>query len=138
MGLHLDRSSHALGMCLAVYVLQLILQEISSTVWVLGGWASRSSKVILCVTWSKGRKMGSSNTSENSSKKAEIHGSLAPGAKGVQGPFYSPSNTSLTPIAGRLLDGLNNVNHAALYNCERFSSRTSKNTAQHESHTITR
>ena len=34
MGLHSDGSSHALGICLAIYVLQLILQEISGTVWV--------------------------------------------------------------------------------------------------------
>ena len=34
MGLHSDGSSCALGMCLAVYVPQLILQEISGTVWV--------------------------------------------------------------------------------------------------------
>ena len=40
MGLCLDGSSSALGMCLAVYVPQLILQEISGTVgfrW-LGIW----------------------------------------------------------------------------------------------------
>ena len=58
--------------------------------------------------------MGSLNTSENLSNKAEIYGSLAPGAKGVQGPSYSPSSTSLAPIARRLPDGCNNVNHAAL------------------------
>ena len=34
MGLQFDGSSCALAMCLAVYILQLILQEISSTVWV--------------------------------------------------------------------------------------------------------
>ena len=34
MGLCLDGSSHALGMCLAVYIPQLILWEISGTVWV--------------------------------------------------------------------------------------------------------
>ena len=34
MGLHSDRSSHTLGTCLVVYVPQLILQEISGTVWV--------------------------------------------------------------------------------------------------------
>ena len=33
MGSHWDESSHALGMCLTVYVPQLILWEISSTVW---------------------------------------------------------------------------------------------------------
>ena len=43
----------------------------------LDGWASGSSKVMLCVTWSKGRKMGSMNMSENSSSKAETYGSLA-------------------------------------------------------------
>ena len=42
----------------------------------LGGWASGSSKVMLCVTQSKGGKTGSANTSENSSNKAEIYGSL--------------------------------------------------------------
>ena len=52
MGARSDRPSHALGMFLAVYLSQLILQEISSTVWVffLGGWASGSSKVMSCVT----------------------------------------------------------------------------------------
>ena len=34
MGSHSDRSSRALGMCLAVYIPQLILWEISGTVWV--------------------------------------------------------------------------------------------------------
>ena len=34
MGSHSDGSSHALGICLAVYLPQLILWEISSTVWV--------------------------------------------------------------------------------------------------------
>ena len=52
----------------------------------LGGWASGSSKVMLCVTQSKGGKTGSANTSENLSNKAEIYGSLAPGARGVQIP----------------------------------------------------
>ena len=46
----------------------------------LGGWASGSNKVMSCVTWSEGRKMGSTNISENSSNKGEIHKSLAPGA----------------------------------------------------------
>ena len=52
----------------------------------LGGWASGSSKVILYVTWSKGGEMGSLNMSKKSSNKIEINGSLAPGARGVQGP----------------------------------------------------
>ena len=34
MGLCLDGSSCALGMCLAVYIPQLILWEISGTIWV--------------------------------------------------------------------------------------------------------
>ena len=34
MGSCSDGSSRALGMCLAIYVPQLILQEISGTVWV--------------------------------------------------------------------------------------------------------
>ena len=58
--------------------------------------------------------MGSSNTSENSSNKAEIYGSLATGTKGVWGPSYSPFSMSLAPIARRLLDGCNNVDYAAL------------------------
>ena len=78
----------------------------------LGGWASVSSKVILCVTWSEGGKMGSTNISENSSNKAEIYRSLAPGAKGVRYPSNSPSTTSLAPIARRLPNVHNNVNHA--------------------------
>ena len=84
----------------------------------LGGWASGSSKVMLCVTWSEGRKTGSMNISENSSNKAEIYGSLAPGARGVWGPSYSPSSMSLAPIARRLPDGCNNVNHAALWDLQ--------------------
>ena len=80
----------------------------------LGGWASGSSKVMSRVTWSEGRKTVSLNTSKNSSNQAENYGSLAPGANGVQGPSYSPSSISLAPIARRLLDGCNNVNHAAL------------------------
>ena len=80
----------------------------------LGGWASGSSKVISCVTQSKGGKTGSSKMSENSYNKAEIYRLLAPGAKGAQGPSYSPSRTSLAPIARRFPDGHNNVNHAAL------------------------
>ena len=81
----------------------------------LGGWVSGSSKVMLCVTWSEGGKTGSVNTSENSSNKAEFYGSLVPGARGVQIPSYSPSSMSLAPIAGRLPDGHNNVNQAALW-----------------------
>ena len=67
------------------------------------------------VTWSEDRKMGSSNTSENSSKKAEIYRLLSSGAKGIQDPLYSPSSTLLDPIAKKLPDGCNNVNHATLY-----------------------
>ena len=52
--------------------------------------------------------------SENSSNKEEIYGLLAPGDKGVWGPFYSPSSTSLALIARRLPDGCDNVNQAAL------------------------
>ena len=63
--------------------------------------------------------MGSTNTSENLFNKAEIYGSLAPGVKGVQGPSNSPSSTSLAPIARRLLDGRNNVNHAALHDLQK-------------------
>ena len=66
------------------------------------------------VTQSEGRKMGSSNTSENSSNKAEIYGPLAPRAEGFRGPFYSPSSMSPAPIARRLPDGYKNVNQAAL------------------------
>ena len=58
------------------------------------------------------------NISENSSNKAEIYGSLAPGAKGVWGPSNSPSSTSLAPIATGLPDGCNNVNYAALYDLQ--------------------
>ena len=84
----------------------------------IGGWASGSRKVMLCVTQSEGRKMGSANTSENLSNKAEIYGSLASGAKGVLGPSNSQSSTSLTPIARRLLDSRNNVNHATLHDLQ--------------------
>ena len=79
----------------------------------LGGWASRTSKVMSCVTQSKGRKTGSVNTSENSSNKAEIHRSLAPRTRGVQGPPCCPSSRSLAPITRRLPNGCNNVNQAA-------------------------
>ena len=97
----------------------------------LGGWASGSSKVILCVIPPEGRNTSCSNISENSSNKAEINGSLAPGAKGVRGPSYSPSSMSLAPIARRLLDGYNNVNHAALCDLQTVSSRTSKSTSEY-------
>ena len=40
----------------------------------LGGWASGSSRVMLCVTCSEGGKTGSANTSENLSNKAESMG----------------------------------------------------------------
>ena len=58
--------------------------------------------------------MGSSNISENLTNKAKIYGSLAPGAKGVLGPSYSTSSTSLAPIAMKLPDGFNNVNYVQL------------------------
>ena len=75
----------------------------------LGGWASRSSKVISYVMQPEGGKTGSANTSENSSNKAEIYRLLAPRAKGVWISSYSPSSISLAPIARRLPDGHNNV-----------------------------
>ena len=81
----------------------------------LGGWTSGSSKVILCVMLSEGGKMASSNMSENLSNNADIDRSLAPGAKGVWDPSYSPSSITLAPITRRLPDGCNNVNYAALY-----------------------
>ena len=80
--MHSDGSSHALGMCLAVYSSAYSVGDKRYCLG-LGGWASGSSKVISSVIWSEGGKMGSVNTSENSSNKAEIYGSLAPGAKGV-------------------------------------------------------
>ena len=92
MGSHLDGSSHALGICLAVYVPQLILGD----KWYclgLGGWASGSSKVMLCDAVQRWKDRLHANTSENSSNKAEIYGSLAPGARGVWIPSYSPSST---------------------------------------------
>ena len=64
--------------------------------------------------WSKGRKPGSTKTSENLSNMAEIYGLLAPRARGVWVPSYSPSSMSLANIARRPTDGHNNVNHAAL------------------------
>ena len=82
----------------------------------LGGWASGSSKVMLCVTWFKCRKTGFMQIRLiNSFNKAEIYGSLAPGARGVQIPFYSPSSISLASIARILPYGYNNVNQAALW-----------------------
>ena len=84
----------------------------------LGGWASGSSKVMLCMMQSKGRKTGSMNMSENSSNKTEIYGSLAPGARGVRIPPYPPSSMSLDPIARRLPDGHNNVNQAELWDLQ--------------------
>ena len=83
MGSYLDGSSYTLGICLAIYVPQIILWGISGSVLGLGGWASGPSKVMLCVIWPKGRKTSSANTSKNSSNKAEIYGSLAPRARGV-------------------------------------------------------
>ena len=76
----------------------------------LGGWASGSSKVMSCVMWCKGGKTGSANMPGNLSNKAEIYGSLAPGARGIRIPSYSPSSMSLAPIARRLPDDHNNVN----------------------------
>ena len=58
------------------------------------------------------------NNSENLSNKAETYGSLAPGAKGVRGPSNSLSSMSLDPIARRLPDGCNNLNHAALHDLQ--------------------
>ena len=81
----------------------------------LGSWASGFSKVMLNVIRSEGGKTGSVNISENSPNKAEIYSSLAPGAKGVWGRSNSSCSTSLALIARRLLDGCNNVNHAALH-----------------------
>ena len=81
----------------------------------LGGWASGSNKVMSCVMRSKGGKTGSAKTYENLSNKAEIYGSLVPGAREVRIPSYSPSSMSLAPIARRLPDGCNNVNQAALW-----------------------
>ena len=98
----------------------------------LGGWASGSSKVMLCVMRSKGRKTGSVNTSENSSNKAEIYGSLAPGARGVWIPSYSPSSMSLAPIARRLPDGCNNVNQAALWDLQMVFNK------EHKEHSSTK
>ena len=92
----------------------------------LGGWASGSSKVMSCVTRSEGGKTGSANTSENSSNKAEIYGSLAPGARGVRIPSYSPSSMSLAPIARRLPDGCNNVNQAALWDLQTVFNKERK------------
>ena len=92
----------------------------------LGGWASGSSKVMSCVTRSEGGKTGSVNTSENSSNKAEIYGSLAPGARGVRIPSYSPSSMSLAPIARRLPDGRNNVNQAALWDLQTVFNKERK------------
>ena len=60
----------------------------------LSGWTSGSSKVMLCVTWSEGRKTGAVNASKNLSNKAEIYGLLVPGARGVWIPSYSPSSMS--------------------------------------------
>ena len=65
----------------------------------LSDWASGSSKVMSCVTQSEGKKMSSSSMLEKLSNKTEIYGSLAPGAKRVWGPFYSPSSMSLASIA---------------------------------------
>ena len=92
----------------------------------LGGWASGSSKVMLSVIWSEGGKTGSTNTSENSSNKAEIYGSLPPGAREVWIPSYSPSSMSLAPIARRLPDGCHNVNQAALWDLQTVFNKECK------------
>ena len=92
----------------------------------LGGWPSGSTKVVLSVMQSEGRKTGSMNTSENSSNKAEIYRSLAPGARGVQIPSYSPSSMSLAPIARRLPDGCDNVNQAALWDLQTIFNKECK------------
>ena len=104
----------------------------------LGGWASRSSRVRLCVMWSKGKKVASTNMSENLSNKAEIYGSLAPWARGVWGPSYSPLSMSLAPIARRPPDGHNNMNRATLYDLQAVLARTSKSSVQPEPHTTKR
>ena len=92
----------------------------------LNAWASGSSKVTFCVTRSKGGKTGSANISENSSNKAEIYGSLAPGARGVWIPSYSPSSMSLAPIPRRLPNSCNNVNQAALWDLQMVFNKEHK------------
>ena len=92
----------------------------------LGGWASGSNKVMFCVTQSKGGKTGSMNMSKNSSNKAEIYGSLAPGARGARIPSYSPSSTSLVPIARKLPNGCNNVNQVALWDLQMVFNKECK------------
>ena len=82
--------------------------------------------MILCVIQSEGGKTGSANTSENSSNKAEIYGSLAPRARVVWIPSYPPSSTSLAPIARRLPDGCNNVNQAALWDLQTVFNKECK------------
>ena len=96
----------------------------------LGDWASGFNKVMSCVTRSQGRKMVSSNTSQNLSNKAKIYGILAPGGSGVWSPSYSPLSTSLAPIARRVPDGCKNMNHAAL--CD-FQMVFIKNLIKHSS-----
>ena len=90
----------------------------------LGGWASGSSKVMSCMMQSEGGMTGSANKAENLSNKAEIYGSLAPGAEGAQVPSSSPSSILLAPIARRLPDGHNNVNQAALWDLQMVFKRT--------------
>ena len=92
----------------------------------LGGWASGSSKVMSCVTRSEGQKIGSANTSKNLSSKAEIYGLLAPGARGVRIPSYSPSSISLAPIARRLPDSRNNLNQTALWELQTVFNKECK------------
>ena len=84
----------------------------------LGGWASGSSKVMLCMAQSAGGKTGSTNMFENLSNKAKIYGLIAPGARGFWIPSYSPSSRSLDPIAKKLPDGQKNVNKAALWDLQ--------------------
>ena len=64
------------------------------------------------------QKNGFRKQSENLSNKAKIYGSLAPGAKGFQGPSNSPSSILLAPIARRLPDGHKNVSYAALHDLQ--------------------
>ena len=92
----------------------------------LGCWESGSSKVMPCVMRSEVGKTSSVNISENLSNKAEIYGSLAPGARGVRIPSYSPSSMSLAPIARRLPDGCNNVNQAALWDLQTIFNKERK------------
>ena len=66
------------------------------------------------------------NTSKNSSNKAEIYGPLAPGARGVQIPSYSPSSTSLAPIGRSLPNDCNNVNQTELWDLQTVFNKECK------------